>query len=232
MGCDGVTVPCTCSANFGEISVNATGLLAGETGNTIPFSMQNDTSAQFYLTGNPGPAEPTVRTFEHEAASLTNPLNPYSGTANEPIANYLANPVEEGILHFVNADAARTPTLTMFAKPDYFLQAAPLSGAGKGHLICPTTGFSYDHGDYAAEINSNYVGFVGPGMQQLGLDGPTASQGPSSAGANSGQTVVADYHLPGPWVDETDIRPTIMYLTGLQDDYEHDGRVISQILTN
>jgi hypothetical protein len=33
-------------------------------------------------------------------------------------------------------------------------------------------------------------------------------------------------------VDETDIRPTIMYLTGLQDDYEHDGRVISQILTD
>jgi hypothetical protein len=232
-GCDGVTVPCTyTSSNFGEISVNATGLLASETGNTTPFSMQNDTSAQFYLTGNPGPTDPTVRTFEHNVASLTNPLNPYSGTANEPITNYLANPVEEAILHFVNADAARTPTLTMFAKPDYFLQAAPLSGACKGQLICSTTAFAWDHGDYAAEINSNYVGFVGPGVQQLGLDGPTASEGPSSAGANSGQTVVADYHFPGPWVDETDIRPTIMYLTGLQDDYEHDGRVISQILTS
>jgi hypothetical protein len=232
-GCDGVSVPCTyTSSNFGEISVNATGLLASETGNTIPFSMQNDTSAQFYLTGNPGPTDPNVRTFEHEVASLTNPLNPYSGNANEPLTNYLANPVEEAILHFVNADPARTPTLTMFAKPDYFLQSGALSGACKGKLICSTTGFAYDHGDYAAEINSNYVGFVGPGVQQLGLDGPTASQGPSSAGANSGQTVVADYHLPGPWVDETDIRPTILYLTGLQDDYEHDGRVISQILAS
>ena len=39
-GCDGVTVPCTyTSSNFGEISVNATGLLASETGNTTPFSM-------------------------------------------------------------------------------------------------------------------------------------------------------------------------------------------------
>ena len=36
----------------------------------------------------------------------------------------------------------------------------------------------------------------------------------------------------GTWVDETDIRPTIMYLTGLKDDYEHDGRVITQVLTN
>ena len=69
-------------------------------------------------------------------------------------------------------------------------------------------------------------------MKHLGLDGPCASEGPSSAGANSGQTVVADYHFRGPWVDETDIRPTIMYLTGLRDDYEHDGRVITQILTH
>ena len=68
-------------------------------------------------------------------------------------------------------------------------------------------------------------------MKELGVDGPGASEGPSSAGANSGQTVVADNHFPGPWVDETDIRPTIMYLTGLRDDYEHDGRVITQILT-
>lgn len=42
---------------------------------------------------------------------------------------------------------------------------------------------------------------------------------------------MADNHFQGPWVDETDIRPTIMYLTGLQDDYEHDGRVITQVLT-
>ena len=231
-GCDGVTVPCTyTSANFGEISVNATGLLASETGNTIPFSMENDTAPEFYLTGNPAPDTPVVRTFEHEVASLTNPLNPYSGTANEPLTNYLANPVEESILHFVNADPARTPTLAMFAKPDYFLQAAALSGACKGQFICQTTGFAWDHGDDAAEINTNYVGFVGPGVKQLGVDGPGASEGPSSAGANSGQTVVADYHFKGPWADETDIRPTIMYLAGLRDDYEHDGRVITQVLT-
>ena len=231
-GCDGVTVACTyTSTDFGEISVNATGLLASETGNTIPFSMENDTAPEFYLTGNPAPDTPVVRTFEHEVASLTNPLNPYSGTANEPLTNYLANPVEESILHFVNADPARTPTLAMFAKPDYFLQAAALSSACKGQLICQTSGFAWDHGDYAAEINTNYVGFVGPGVKQLGIDGPSASEGPSSAGADSGQTVVADNHFRGPWVDETDIRPTLMYLTGLTDDYEHDGRVITQILT-
>jgi hypothetical protein len=231
-GCDGVTVPCNyTSSDFGEIDVATTSLLSSETGNTTPFTMENDTAPEFYLTGNPAPDTPVVRSFEHDVASLTNPLNPYSGTANEKIANYLANPVEEGILHFVDADPARTPTLAMFAKPDYYLQAAPLGFPCKGQQICQEDGFAWDHGDYAAEINTNYVGFVGPGVKQLGVDGPSASEGPSSAGANSGQTVVADYHFKGPWVDETDIRPTMMYLTGLHDDYEHDGRVITQILT-
>jgi hypothetical protein len=220
------------SSDFGEISANVTGLLSSETGNTTPFSLENDTAPEFYLTGNPGGDTPVVRAFEHHVADLTNPLNPYSGTANEKITNYLANPVEEGILHMVNADPARTPTLAMFAKPDYFLQSSALSGSCKGQLICTTTGFAWDHGDYAAEINTNYVGFVGPGVKNLGLDGPAADAGTTSSGANSGQTVVADNHFPGPWVDETDIRPTIMYLTGLQDDYEHDGRVITQILSD
>jgi hypothetical protein len=98
--------------------------------------------------------------------------------------------------------------------------------------VCQSTGFAWDHGDYAAEINTNYAAFAGPGVKQLGLDGPAASQGPSSAGADSGQIVVSDQHLPGPWVDETDIRPTLLYLAGLRDDYESDGRVITQILAH
>jgi hypothetical protein len=36
----------------------------------------------------------------------------------------------------------------------------------------------------------------------------------------------------GTWLDETDIRPTLLYLAGLRDDYQTDGRVVSQILTN
>jgi hypothetical protein len=229
-GCDGVTVPCTyTSSDFGEIDVNTTGLLASQTGDTTPFSMENDTAPEFYLTGNPGPSTSPVRQFEHDVANLT-ASNPYSGNPNEKIANYLANPVEEAILHFVDADPARTPTLAMFAKPDYFLQAAPLSGACKGQLVCETNGFAWDHGDYAAEINTNYAAFAGPGVQHLGLDGPGVGA-VTSAGPDSGQIEVADNHFPGPWADETDIRPTLMYLTGLHDDYEHDGRVITQILS-
>jgi hypothetical protein len=142
----------------------------------------------------------------------------------------------------VNADPARTPTLAEFAKPDYYL--------GQGNATCNATvtgttasdypadcvtvdnAYAYNHGDYAAEINTNFVGFAGPGVKHLGLDGSGPADGPNSAGANSGQTEVVDTHLQGPWTDETDIQPTEMYLLGLHTDYVQDGRVITQILTN
>ena len=93
-------------------------------------------------------------------------------------------------------------------------------------------GYAWDHGDYAAEINSNYIGFAGPGVRHLGLDGSGPADGPNSAGANSGQTEVVDLNLQGPWTDETDIEPTELYLLGLHADYIQDGRVITQILAN
>jgi hypothetical protein len=34
----------------------------------------------------------------------------------------------------------------------------------------------------------------------------------------------------GSWVEETDIRPTMLYLLGLKDDYRSDGHVIAQAL--
>src|SRR6202007_2126198 len=88
------------------------------------------------------------------------------------------------------------------------------------------------HGDHAAEINTNWLGIAGPGVQNLGLDGTAAGAGPNSAGPNSGQVTVPGSGTKGTWIDETDIRPTILYLAGLRDDYVSDGRVISQILAN
>jgi hypothetical protein len=234
--CNGVTVLCTYpKGSFGELDGNVTGLLAQEEGNTTPFSMENDTAPEFYLTGNPGPDTPVVRSFEHAVAGLTAD-DPYTGNANEPLTDELANPVEEGILHMVNADPARTPTLAMFANPDYYLNSGSTnctaSGLGGSSCTYQTTGYAWDHGDYAAEINTNYVAFVGPGVKNLGLDGPAADAGTTSSGPDSGLITVAQDKFPGPWLDETDIRPTIMYLLGLHDDYEHDGRVITQILTD
>jgi hypothetical protein len=234
--CDGATVsgstitadvPCTYPAgSFGELAGNLTGLLATEKGNTTPFSLETDTAPEFYLTGNPSPASATVRQFDRDVGSLT-ATNPYTGSS-QLIANYLADPTEMAILHMIDADPARTPTLAMFAKPDYFL--TPGAANCNSPCVSQNPGFAYDHGDYAAEIDTNYVGFVGPGVAHLGLDGSDSQAGPNSAGPNSGQTTVPGSGTTGTWADETDIRPTMMYLLGLRDDYEHDGRVIGEIL--
>jgi hypothetical protein len=239
--CDGVTTPCTYKAGtFGELEGNVTGLLATEKHDTTKFGMEFDTAPEYYINGAPGPDASVTRTFEHDVAGLT-AFNPYAGQT-QPIVNYLADPAEEAILHMVNADPARTPTLAEFAKPDYYLEQgsatcnASVTGTQASDYpadcVSVDNGFAWDHGDYAAEINTNYVGFGGPGVEHLGLDGQPPSQGPNSAGPDSGQIAAVNSGTTGTWTDETDIRPTEMYLVGLRDDYEHDGRVITQILAD
>jgi len=246
--CDGATVSgdtvatdvlCTYPAGtFGELAANINGLLGEETSNTTPFSIEPDTAPEFYVTGQPGPDTPEVRSLEHDVASLSAD-NPYSGNTHEQIVNYLVDPAAEAVLHMVNADPARTPTFSVFAKPDYYVETGP-STCAIGTSLLPTTtstdcvqqddSYAWDHGDYAAEINTNWVGFVGPGVATLGLDGNQPNDFPGSAGINSGQVTVPQSGTTGTWVDETDIRPTLMYLTGLKDDYIEDGRVITPIL--
>jgi hypothetical protein len=230
---DTVTPDVLCSypaGTFGELAGNLTGLLATQAHDTTPFTVEADTAPEFYVTGNPGPNDPSVRALERDVGNLTN-LNPYTASTQR-IANYLADPTEEAILHMVNADPARTPTFAMFAKPDYYLSTGSPSCTAASPCVTQDTGFAYDHGAYAAEINTNWLGIAGPGVRNLGLDGTAADAGPSSAGPNSGQVTVPGSGTKGTWIDETDIRPTIMYLTGLRDDYEHDGRVITQILSH
>jgi hypothetical protein len=236
--CDGATVSgdtvtpdvlCTYPAGtFGELAGNLPGLLATEQSNTTPFTLEADSAPEFYVTGNPGPTDPAVRTLERDTGALT-AANPYTGTT-QPITNYLADPTEEAILHMVNADPARTPTFAMFARPDYFLSSGPTNCNSPCVSVNP--GFAYNHGDYAAEIDTNYFGIAGPGVKNLGVDGPQPAAGPNSAGPDSGQVTIPGSHTTGTWIDETDIRPTLMYLAGLKDDYEHDGRVITEILTH
>jgi hypothetical protein len=227
--CDGVTVACTYPpGTFGELSTNVTGLLATQKNNTTSFSLHSDSAPQFYVTGKPGPTDPSVRQLEHDVAGLT-ANNPYSSNPNEKITNYLADPVEQGILHIVNADPARTPTFTLFAKPDYFL--FPGTANCNSPCVGVDKGFAYNHGDYAADINTTWLGLVGPGVAHKGVDGLDASEGPNSAGSTSGQVTVPDSGTTGTWADHTDIRPTMLYLVGLKDDYVNDGRVLAEDLT-
>jgi hypothetical protein len=198
--CDGVNVPCT-YARIGEINTNLAGLLATEQGITTPFKVHADDAPTIYITGNPARTDPVVRTFAHGLADLT-ALNPITGNT-DMITRFLADPVEMKLLHMITADPARTPNLVMFADPDYFLFAGAPNCASACVVELPA--FAWNHGDVQKEIVTTWLGLAGPGVRRSGVDRET-------------------------WSDHTDIRPTILALVGLQDDYSHDGRVLAEDL--
>jgi hypothetical protein len=194
--CDGVNVPCT-YAKIGEVAANIKQLILNQTGITTPFTVHSDSAPNFYITGNPSQTSSTTRNLERAAGTVT-AVNPYSG-ATEVVSNFLADQAEMGLLHMITADPKRDATFTMFAKPDYFLSTFPPTTA-----INPA--FNWNHGDIAPEINTTWLGLVGPDVKKLGVTGQF-------------------------WTDHSDIRPTLLALTGLQEDYIHQGRPISQVMT-
>lgn len=199
--CDGVTIPCTYS-QIGEINANLTGLLATEQHITTPFAVHSDAAPVFYITGNPASNnEAVTRPFERAVGNLT-AVNPLTGNT-DTLTNYMADPVEMNFLHMITGDPARTPTFTMFANPDYFLY----TGAPNCSSPCvqEEAAFAWNHGDVSPDINTTWLGMVGPGVQRLGQDGNV-------------------------WSDHTDIRPTMMELLALKDDYSHEGRVLFEII--
>jgi hypothetical protein len=103
----------------------------------------------------------------------------------------------------VTSDPARTPTFVMFANPDYFLFAGAPNCASP--CVTQNPGFAWNHGTVNPEITTTWLGMVGPGVKNVGVDNET-------------------------WSDHTDIRPTMMALLGLNDDYSHQGRVLVEDL--
>ncbi|HEV2461382.1 MAG TPA: hypothetical protein VGS80_23765, partial [Ktedonobacterales bacterium] len=195
-GCNGVTVPCTYS-QIGEVNANLAGLLATEQGITTPFTVHSDSAPTVYITGNPARDATVTRNFERGVGALT-ATNPITGNT-DTVAQALADPVEMRLLHMITADPARTSTFTLFADPNYFL----FHGATNCNSPCVTEqpGFAWNHGDFQSDITTTWLGMVGPGVPNLGVDSTT-------------------------WSDHTDVRPTVLSLVGLKDDYAHDGRVL------
>jgi hypothetical protein len=193
-----------CPSNqLGEVNANIKALLpAGEPGFDIHF----DDAPAFYVNGQLGRTDATVRKLERDTGNLS-AVDPYvrdaAGNAQTvPLTVALADPVEEQALHMVNTDPNRTPTFTMFANPDFFFQTFP---PGCGGNPCVNPGFAWDHGDIQQEIGNTWVGLVGPGVKSGGIDATT-------------------------WTDHTNLRPTILTLLGLRDDYQSDGRVLIEAL--
>jgi len=84
------------------------------------------------------------------------------------LTNFMADPVEMQLLHMITADPARTPTFTMFANPDYFL----FTGKPNCNKPCiqEFAPEAWNHGDVNPDINTTWLGMVGPGVKQLGID--------------------------------------------------------------
>jgi hypothetical protein len=212
-GCDGVTTACNYN-RVGEINGDLRRMIYTQTGDSTLFSVHSDDAPTVYVNGTTAQpirdqTDPVVRNLEREMAGL-NWLNPYTGQVENNIMVALADHTEMNTLHMVTTDPFRTPTFTPFADPDWFFFAT----GGTTPTTCATPAacafipartsqsFAWNHGDIQDEIASTWIGMVGPGVDQS---------------ATPDQT----------WTDHTDLRPTILSLVGLHDDYTHDGRLLS-----
>ncbi|HEY7691925.1 MAG TPA: hypothetical protein VH816_06240 [Gaiellaceae bacterium] len=197
----------TCPANqIGEVNLNLNSALPS--GYTPPaYSVHSDSAPTVYVNGNPAPTDAALRQLERNVAAAQ-AIDPYVSSAPKPITEALVDTAGEKALHMVNADLQRTPNFTLFANPDYFVKTSNTNCPDAAHNVadCIDYHFAWSHGDIQEDIANTWVGFVGPGVQH---------------GGNDAQT----------WTDHANVRPTILSLLGLKDDYVQDGRVLIEGLT-
>ncbi|MGH3508653.1 MAG: hypothetical protein ACRDPI_00305 [Nocardioidaceae bacterium] len=221
-GCTGGANPCNYAADqLGELQVNLPSELSGTASAATKYDIEPQ-GASMYVRGNPAIGDPSARQLERDTAAMTGD-NPYSGAQGEHIVKYQADATEERVLHMQTADPLRLPTYTMFPVPDYYFATSGAPG------VSINSGFSYNHGYYSPNIDINWSSFVGPGVAHRGVDGPTPEQGNQVVDPNSTNTI-PQASRKGTWVEETDLRPTMLYLAGLSDDYPSDGFVLPQAL--
>jgi hypothetical protein len=209
-GCDGVNVPCT-YAKIGELNASLDTLWA----QVPPFStpggpaqpsvqVHSDSAPTVYVDGNPGQTDPGVRGLE-QASKHIEAVSPITGETDR-ITNFLAGAAAMRNLHMLTGDPRRNPTFTLFANPDYFLCVTSFPCQPKGATgATENPAFAWNHGDFAPDINTTWLGLVGPGVRHQGVNDAV-------------------------WSDHANDRPTTMALLGLKDDYRHEGRVLAEVL--
>jgi hypothetical protein len=201
--CDGVNVPCTYAAGRkGEIDALINRLLITQRANSTAFSVHSDDAPTVYINGNPAPTDAVTRIMEHDLDSLV-ATNPMTGNTDK-LSRLLADQAEMKLLHMVTASPARTPTMTMFGNHNYFFETGNGGAcASQSDCVFFGPGFAWNHGDFQQQITRTRVAMVGPGVKPLGRDDEV-------------------------FTDHADVRPTIMALLGLKDDYVHEGRVVAE----
>ena len=208
-GCDGIHVTCSYPPpTKGEVQANLNLVVATETGNITPFSIHADDAPSVHIKGNPAQTDPLTRTLERQAATLKGFDPIIGGDAN--VTQALADQAELDLLHMISHDPNRTPNFVLFGNPDYFMfggattpPCTPATDAAS--CFVQSRAFAWNHGDFQREIVRTWLGVVGPGVRKIGQTDQMFS-------------------------DHTDIRPTILSLAKLKDDYAHDGRVLFEIV--
>jgi hypothetical protein len=210
--CDGIHTPCTYPTGAkGEVDADLSLVYATEFSNTTPFLVHSDDAPTVYINTNPAPTATVTRTLEQQAGKL-NGFDPIIG-GDAAIAQALADPAEMALLHMITHDPNRTPNFVLFGNPDYFLSASghttPLCTPATDSASCfsQPRSFAWNHGDFQRDIVRTWLGVVGPGIRHFGLTDQM-------------------------FTDHTDIRPTILSLAKLKDDYAHDGRVLFEIMND
>jgi hypothetical protein len=205
--CDGVTIPCSYTPGsagpntIGEVLTNIQGLL-GQEDPTLNF-----TNTPFDIHFDMAPA------FYISG-------QPATGSA---IARQFER--DAATLTAVNPRTGNTDSLTRFLAdpvelkflhmitgdplrtPTFVMFGNPdyfFQTFGSPNVVV-NPGFAWNHGGVAPEINNTFLGLAGPGVKNSGLSDSV-------------------------WSDHTDIRPTLLSLVGLKDDYQSQGRVLAEDL--
>jgi hypothetical protein len=190
----------------GEIDADLSRVLATEANDQLPFFVHSDDAPATYIDGNPTPAMAATRVLEKAYGGAIG-VNPFTGN-NDQLTDAIADRAEMSILHMTPKDPNRLPTFIPFEDPDYFLFATGSHSLCNPLASCfvQSPAFAWNHGDIQPQITTTWLGMVGPGVQNLGQTNAIFS-------------------------DHTDTRPTILALAGLKDDYQHEGRVLAEVVT-
>src|SRR5262249_23038711 len=186
-GCDGVNTPCVYAPNeVGEILVNIDTLVTHQFPELAEqflgpaalnaFTVHGDDAPTFYLakkgagSGQLDQTDPLTRTFERTIANLT-AVNPYTGVADALMVRMADQTGMQALHMFTAGDPTRNPSFVYFADPNYFITDFPASTCE----TCINPAFAWNHGDIQREIANTWLGFVGPGVLNIGQDNRTWS---------------------------------------------------------
>jgi hypothetical protein len=193
-------VYCTYGTNgVGEIDVNLNGLVAAA-GDSTQSAIHSDDAPTVYVPGQPASSDSSVRKLERTMASLT-AVNPHGGFTESLLGTGMGPDLQGAMVDSVGQKLLHmNTTADTNRSPTFTFFGNPNFFFQSSGSTTPSvfTGDSWNHGDIQPEIGRTFIGIVGPGVRKLGV---TKSF----------------------FTDHVDVRPTLLFLSGLEDDYQDDA---------